>query len=117
MRSGKTLGDRGERIAADFLSRRGYDIVERKFRYARAEIDLIARKDNLIVFCEVKTRRSNAFGTGEEAVDVKKQSRIKKAAEGYISVKRLESYEFRFDVVVVDIRSGSTSVRLIEDAF
>ena len=113
----KALGNRGERLAAEFLQRTGYEIIERNFRHARAEIDLIARKENLIVFCEVKTRKSNAYGTGEEAVDPRKQAQIRKAAEGYISGKELDNCEFRFDVIVVEIGSGSTSIRVIEDAF
>lgn len=117
MQSRKELGDKGERLAADFIIRRGYEIEERKFRYARAEIDIIARKGNLVVFCEVKTRKSDTYGTGEEAVDAKKQARIRRAAEGYISLRKIDSCEFRFDVIVVDIRSGSTHIRMIEDAF
>ncbi len=113
----RALGDKGEDLAADFLERNGYEIIARNYRYERAEIDLIAQKGNLVTFCEVKTRRSNVFGTGEEAVDLRKQGQIRKAAEGYVSIKELENREFRFDVIVVDLRSHSTSIRLIEDAF
>lgn len=111
------LGNRGEQLAAEFLQRNGYEIIGRNFRYDRAEIDLIARKKNLIVFCEVKTRKSNAYGRGEEAVDPKKQAQIRKAAEGYISGKELDNCEFRFDVIVIDIGDRSTKLRVIEDAF
>ncbi len=113
----KALGDRGELLAADFMSRHGYEIVERNFRYNRAEIDLIARKGDMIVFCEVKTRKSNAYGTGEEAVDSKKQNQIRKAADGYVYARGIENLEFRFDVIVVDVREKTTSIRHIEDAF
>lgn len=113
----KTLGDKGELLAADFMRRHGYEIVERNFRYDRAEIDLVARKGELIVFCEVKTRKSNAYGTGEEAVDSRKQAQIRKAADGYVSTRGVENSEFRFDVIVVDIRENTTSIRHIEEAF
>ncbi len=113
----KVLGARGERLAAEFLNRRGFEIVERNFRYGRGEIDVIARKGNLIVFCEVKTRKSSAFGAGEDAVDVRKQAQIRKVAEGYISKPGLEEAEFRFDVIVIEVRGKSTRIRSIENAF
>lgn len=113
----KILGDRGERLAADFLTRSGYEIIGRNFRFERAEIDLIARKGNLVVFCEVKTRKSNAYGAGEEAVDTKKQEQIRKAADGFVSKNGLDNLEFRFDVIVVDVRHRTTTIRAIEDAF
>lgn len=113
----KVLGDRGERLAADFMSRHGYEIVERNFRYNRAEIDLIVKKGDMIVFCEVKTRKSNSYGTGEEAVDGRKQEQIRKAAEGYVTTRGIENFEFRFDVIVVDVRDRTTSIRHIENAF
>ncbi len=113
----KALGAKGEQLAAEFLLKNGYEILERNFRYDRAEIDLIAKKENTIVFCEVKTRKSNVFGVGEDAVDPKKRNQIRKAAEGFISGRGLEDHEFRFDVIVVDVAEHSTRIRIIEDAF
>lgn len=117
MSSSKVLGARGERLAAEFLSRRGFEIVERNFRYSRGEIDLIAQKGNLTVFCEVKTRKSTAYGAGEDAVDARKQAQIRKVADGYISKRGLENAEFRFDVIVIEVRGKSTRIRTIENAF
>ena len=111
------LGIKGERLAENYLRSNGYEILERNFRYSRAEIDIIARKDGTIVFCEVKTRKSDTFGLGEDAVDSKKQNQIRKAAEGYVSVKEFEDYEFRFDVIVVDLSTASVRIRIIENAF
>ena len=113
----KLLGDKGERLAADFLVRNGFEIIDRNFRFQHAEIDLIVRKGNLIVFCEVKTRKSDAYGTGEEAVDRKKQDQIRRAAEGFVSKNGLDDLEFRFDVIVVEVRYNTTTIRVIEDAF
>ncbi len=113
----KILGTKGERLAAEFLTRNGYEIAERNFRYARAEIDLIARKDNLIVFCEVKTRRSNIYGSGEDAVDGRKQAQIRKAADGYLADRGLDDCDSRFDVIVVELGRDTTRIRVIEDAF
>ncbi len=104
-------------MAAEFLLRNGYEIIERNFRYDRAEIDLIVRNEDTIVFCEVKTRKSNVFGAGEDAVDPKKRDQIRKAAEGFIAGRGLENYEFRFDVIVVDVSEHSTRIRIIENAF
>lgn len=113
----KILGNKGEHLAAEFMTRGGYEVIAKNFRFNRAEIDLVARKENLVVFCEVKTRKSNTFGTGEEAVDTRKQDQIRKAAEGFVSERKMDNCEFRFDIIVVDIREKTTMIRAIEDAF
>jgi putative endonuclease len=113
----KTLGAKGEQIAADFLKHHGFEIVERNFRYERGEIDIIAKKDKVISFCEVKTRSTDAYGSGEDAVNLKKQRQIKKVAEGYIMAHDFDDYEFRFDVLVVELRKKQTRIRIIENAF
>jgi len=115
--STKTLGTKGEKIAADFLCHHGLEIVERNFRYGHGEIDIIAKKGNLIIFCEVKTRTGSAYGKGEDAVNEKKQKQIRRVAEGYISGRELDGYDFRFDVVVVEIKRNQTKIRIIENAF
>ena len=113
----RSLGFKGEQLAADFLTRRGFEILERNFRFDRGEIDIIARKEKLISFCEVKTRTSNAYGSGEEAVNLRKQRQISKVAEGYIGDRELDDFDFRFDVIVVEVRRSSTKIRMIENAF
>jgi putative endonuclease len=113
----KALGAKGEQLAADFLRRRGYEVIARNFRYDRGEIDIIAKKGELISFCEVKTRTSNAYGSGEDAVNSRKQEQIRKVAQGYILEQALEGYEFRFDVVVVEMKRNETKIRIIENAF
>jgi putative endonuclease len=115
--SNKKLGTKGEQLAANFLKGHGFEIIERNFRFDRGEIDIIARKEKLISFCEVKTRTSDAYGRGEEAVDPRKRKQIRKVAEGYIMEHGLDDYDFRFDVVVVEVKRGSTKIRIIEDAF
>ena len=69
----KVLGAKGEKLAADFLERNGFEVTEKNFRYDRGEIDIVARKGKLITFCEVKTRTNSAYGGGENAVDYRKQ--------------------------------------------
>tara|TARA_B110000483_G_scaffold159284_1_gene189026 strand:+ start:222 stop:584 length:363 start_codon:yes stop_codon:yes gene_type:complete len=110
------LGKKGETIAKDFLLEKGYAIVEKNWRYLKAEIDLIAQKDNFIVFVEVKTRSSNNYGGPESLVSDKQQNRIINAANQYIMKNDIES-EARFDIISIIISSKKQDIRHIEDAF
>ncbi|MGO9480911.1 MAG: YraN family protein [Candidatus Kryptoniota bacterium] len=113
----KVLGAKGEQLASEFLKRNGFEVMERNFRYERGEIDIIAKKGSMITFCEVKTRTSSAYGGGENAVNYRKQQQIRKVAEGYIAARELGDCDFRFDVVVVELKQNSTRIRIIENAF
>lgn len=93
-------GTVGEAVAAKYLKNKGYKILEKNFRKVYGEIDIIAQKGENIAFVEVKTRKSDAFGTPAEFVTVKKQKRIIKAAYTYIQKKDLDA-EFTFDIVEV----------------
>lgn len=111
------LGDRGEEAAEGFLRRRGYVIVERNFRCPLGEIDLIALERGTIVFVEVKTRRTHGFGSPAEAVDRRKQQRLRRAAEVYLNRKRLHDRHARFDVVEVYWEDTVPRCELIANAF
>lgn len=76
-------GKEGENLAADFLVKKGFEIIERNYRSKRSEIDLIVKKNGWLVFVEVKMRSSNAFGFPEEFVDYKKVKNIVQGAEQY----------------------------------
>jgi putative endonuclease len=93
-------GGKGENLAAEFLKRKGFDIVARNYRYKHAEIDLIIKRDNWLIFVEVKTRSSNSFGEPEEFVSAFKASKIFEAAEAYIFKTDWQGH-VRFDVVSV----------------
>lgn len=93
----KKLGKKGERKAARYLKRKGYKIVERNYRTPFCEIDIIAKRGDVFVFCEVKTRLNDRFGTPAEAVDNRKQSLYIKAAERYVP----DGITARFDVIEV----------------
>ena len=97
----KLLGKEGEDRAAQFLMKEGYRIIERNYRTRSGEIDLIALHDGAVVFIEVKTRTSNAFGAPELAVNPRKQQRMVKAALGYIKYNKLHQIPCRFDVVAI----------------
>jgi len=90
-------------------------VAERNYRYKRAEIDLIAQKDECIVFVEVKTRSSNAYGHPEEAVNEKKARKIVEGAEHYVQEKEWAG-NIRFDIVAVSL-GAEFEIRHFEDAF
>jgi putative endonuclease len=111
----QALGGHGETLAARWYVQHGYAIVERNWRVAEGEIDLVARGDRVLVFCEVKTRTSDRFGTAAEAVTAAKQRRLRRLAAEYL--RRAESSPrqeaVRFDVACVNCNK----VEVIEQAF
>lgn len=117
MLSKKRAGDHGEDIALQYLSRRGYELVERNYRTRYGEIDLILRQNATLVFVEVKLRRGAGFGDPIEAVTPRKQESIRRLAEQYIAEVQPSFDEARFDVVGV-LAGGKTSrIQHIKDAF
>ena len=112
----KMLGQEGEDRAAKFLTRQGYKILERNYRTPSGEIDLIALQGDAVVFVEVKTRTSDAYGAPELAVNPQKQRRMVKAALGYIKQKKLHQVPCRFDVVAIST-AAEQEVELIRNAF
>jgi len=111
------LGRRGERAAEKHLRRNGYRIVARNFRAAGAEIDLVAMDGDTLVFVEVKTRRSRTAGAPEEAVDERKQKRMRRAAEAFAKRYRADETEMRFDIVAVDASGKRLEIELLRNAF
>ncbi len=109
-------GAEGEELAAKLLRENGYTILERNYRHKKSEIDLIVRRDNWLVFVEVKTRTSNAFGYPEEFVDAKKKKMILKGADYYMFITDW-SGNVRYDIVAVNLQYEIPTVVHIEDAF
>lgn len=111
-------GKKAEQIAKAFLQAKGYLILEENWRFSRAEVDLIASVNNILVFIEVKARSGTGFGLPEEFVDDKKQKLLSKAANEYIFLKEHQG-EIRFDVIAILFKKGfeSYEVKHIEDAF
>jgi putative endonuclease len=111
------LGRRGERAAEKYLRRHGYRIVKRNYRAAGAEIDLVAMDGDVLVFVEVKTRRSRDAGAPHEAVDERKQKQIRRAAEIFATRYREDEIEMRFDIVAVDASGERLEIELLRNAF
>lgn len=107
----------GENLAATHLRRAGFTIVERNWsiRHARlrGELDIIARRDDLVVFCEVKARRSTGFGGAAAAVDQSKQTRIRALAAEWLRATSWSHLDVRFDVIAID----GTTLTHLEAAF
>jgi putative endonuclease len=100
------LGRTGERLAAETLVAQGYTLLERNFRCCYGEIDLIAEKENDLVFVEVKTRRGCAYGRPEEAVTIRKQRKIVQVAAYYLDLHTCSERSWRIDVVAVQLSLG-----------
>jgi putative endonuclease len=101
----KPLGDFGERVAAAHLEAKGYRIVDRKFRVIEAEIDLVARDGDELVFVEVRTRRGGAAGAAALSVVGRKAAQLRRAAAWYIEQHpELADEPMRIDVVTVELR-------------
>ena len=109
----------GERLAAQYLKERGYQILEHNYRLRTGEIDLIAKDGDRIVFVEVKTRRTLKFGVPQAAVTLTKQKQISKVALSYLQSNELLDGPCRFDVVAVFLSPKSTTPKLehIRNAF
>jgi putative endonuclease len=110
------LGKKGEEIAAGYLEKKGYKILEKNWRQWRNEIDLVAMDKNYLVIVEVKTRQSNFFGEPETAVTRDKQKALIRAANAYVRMKNLQC-EVRFDIISIIISKTTEQVHHIEDAF
>ncbi len=113
-------GKIGEDAAVKFLRRRGYEIIERNYRGARYEVDIIAREGGVLSFIEVKTRAPGKSLSGAEAVGREKQRRIAQAAQHYLLTHpREQSSVCRFDVVLLEAEAGKKpkAKELLKNAF
>ncbi|MBR0166558.1 MAG: YraN family protein [Prevotella sp.] len=94
------LGAWGEELASAFLQQKGYDVVERDWKFGHRDLDIIAKNDNMVAFVEVKTRRNRVFGEPEEAVDYRKLQNLRQAINYYVKSHRINC-EIRVDVITV----------------
>lgn len=113
----KRLGAAGEAAAARHLQEQGYTVLVRNYRKRPGEVDIIAQKDDVLIFIEVKTRKSARFGSPAEAVDAAKRRRICTAALHYVSENNAADLPARFDVIEVYAQKDRLRIRHIKDAF
>ena len=114
----KPLGDRGERLAAEHLERAGWIIVDRNFRMGRKEIDLVARRGEVVAFVEVKTRAGLGYGHPLEAITWRKRREIHQVATAWIERHGRPGEVYRFDAVAVRLGAGgSPELEHVEDAW
>ena len=111
------FGKRGEDLACEELRRRGYTILDRRFRTRCGELDIVARDAGVLVFVEVRARSSGKFGHAFESVTWQKRHRLSRMATSYLFMKRLSNVACRFDVVAVTASDGSFKVEVLKSAF
>lgn len=111
----RQIGAMGEDIAKNYLIENEFTILEQNYRNKIGEIDLIAKKDNEIVFVEVKSRNNLNYGYPSEAVNMKKQYKILNTSKVYISSNKLNNSRLRYDVIEVYLKNNN--INHIENAF
>jgi len=110
------LGKLGEEMAADYLQKNGYTILQTNYVFLKAEIDIIAKKENILAVVEVKTRSSIEYGLPQEFVKPKKIQLLVKAINEYIIQNDLD-VEVRFDIISVSKNQNLFDIDHLEDAF
>jgi putative endonuclease len=114
----KELGDTGEKLARDFLKKKGYKIRETNFRCREGEIDVVAQKKDCLVFVEVRTKTGADFGSPEESVTFAKKEKLITSALAYLNSHKDLPKSWRIDFVAVelDTKGKATRIELIENA-
>lgn len=112
----QTIGRKGENLAAEYLERLGYQILEKNYRFKKSEIDLICQKGGLLVFVEVKTRSTRTFGEPETFVSDNQKAAIIRAAEQYM-LDANWSGDLRFDIVAIVSNKSEEEIVHLKDAF
>lgn len=114
----RDIGILGEKLARDFLKKRGYRILEANYRCPYGETDIIARYKNILTFVEVRTRKSQEFGSPEESITAAKMERMRAVAAHYLQTHDNLPQLWRIDVVAVELDAGNkpSRIELIENA-
>lgn len=115
----KDIGNYGEKIAQNFLKKNGYHILDCNFRNHIGELDVICRKQNLLIIVEVKSRYNLDYGFPRESVNYQKQKSIIKLTYSYIYLKKLYNLNIRFDIIEVLFNNNNSKYKIthIKDAF
>ncbi|REH56072.1 putative endonuclease [Tenacibaculum gallaicum] len=110
------LGKKGEQLAINYLVKKGYIIVEKNYRFQKAEVDIIAQNGETLAVVEVKTRSTAYFGNPQDFVNPKKIKLLVTAIDNYVTEKDLD-VEIRFDIIAVIKQQNEFVIEHIEDAF
>ena len=111
----KELGNKGEKIASDYIKEIGYEILDKNYRKREGEIDLIAEDNREIVFIEVKTRKSSNFGYPEEAVNQKKTEKMIKVANLWLEEKEKFDNSWRIDIIAIEMDTQPPKITHIKN--
>jgi putative endonuclease len=111
-RTRSQTGQWGEAIAAKHLESNGYSVLQRNWRHGHGELDIVAQKDELIVFVEVRTRRNDAFGMAEESISPKKRAKLIETAQAFLDAHDLSEAQWQIDVIVIELGEKNTVKRL-----
>ena len=110
------LGKKGEQLAVNFLIKNNYDIIERNYRFDKAEVDIIAQKGNILAIVEVKTRSNIDFGNPQDFVKPKQIKNLVKAVDEYVTENDLD-IEVRFDIIAIVKKGKGFEIEHLENAF
>ena len=110
------LGKKGEQLAVEFLLKKNYTIVERNYRFEKAEVDILAKKKDILAVIEVKTRSTLDFGNPQDFVKPKQIKNLVKAVDQYVIVNNLD-VEVRFDIIAIVKANNGFEIEHLEDAF
>ena len=114
----RALGDDAENLACEYLTERGWEILDRNYYYGKAEIDIIAKNENCVAFVEVKMRSGTQFGHPIEFVNEAKIERVFRAAEYWAQDHQAHNFPMRFDVIGILKRKGNEpEIAHFEDAY
>ena len=110
------LGKKGEQLAIDYLVKKGYTILDKNWRFQKAEVDIIAQKEETLAVVEVKTRSSIDFGSPQDFVNPKKIKLLVSAIDEYVVSKNLD-VDVRFDIIAIVHENKNFIIEHLEDAF
>ena len=110
------FGSRGEQLAVTFLRKHGYEICERNYRYLKAEIDIIAKKDDFLVIVEVKSRTESFVEDISQTINKKKMALLTMAADYYVQKNDIKE-EVRFDLITIIQKKGDINLKHVKNAF
>jgi len=110
------LGKKGEDLAVDFLLKNGYEILARNYIFQKAEVDIIAQKEDVLAVVEVKTRSTKVFGNPQDFLKPKQIQRIVKAVDNYVTSNQLD-VEVRFDIIAIVKNGNQFDIEHLENAY